>query len=167
MINNWNDLLLNAQPLINYLGRASYFQDKYSGKTNDRLILTGAALAIKYALDDSGDVFDGWEAVSDSPNVFPGNFEWMRWVDYNLKKNNYFNLAAKDFNGADTKWTQAGACLLLEFMCRDIRILLNCYANGVFPKIWQDILEVYLEDGFPCGWDGRYPDGRLVAFSNR
>ena len=34
-------------------------------------------------------------------------------------------------------------------MYRDIEIIFQCYANDYFPKIWKDILEVYLNDGFP------------------
>lgn len=104
--------------------------------------------------------------MSDSPDLFPEHFEAKRWIAYNLAPNSYFSLADKDFNGADRKMTRSGVCILVELMHRDIRMLLNCYANDYFPPIWRDILEVYLHDGFPCGWKGKYPSGRLVVFSN-
>jgi len=162
----WNRLLANACPLVAYLGRMSYFGKGYSGSACNRIVLKDEVAAFNYASDDSGETFDEWETVSDSPDVFPDDFEWKSWIDHNLTKNDYFGLTSKDFNGADTKWTQSGICLLHELMHRDIRILLNCYANNFFPAIWQQILDVYLNDGFPCGWQGRYPEGELVVFSN-
>lgn len=166
MINNWSDLLIAAKPLVDFLGRGSYYQSNYRGQSSGELILTDVVAARKFATDDSFDLFDEWQTVSDSPSIFPADFEWSRFIDYNLKKNAYFNLEAKNFSGADVKWETSGACLLIELMHRDMRILLNCYANQHFPAIWQRILNVYLEDGFPCGWNGRYPVGELVVFSN-
>ena len=98
--------------------------------------------------------------------MYPDSFEWSSWVDYNLSKNNFFGFESKAFNGADEKWTQHGVCLLQELMMRDMKIILNCYSNEYFPSLWQDILEVYLNNGFPCGWNGRYPEGQMVVFSN-
>ena len=51
-------------------------------------------------------------------------------------------------------------------MKRDFRTLFNCYTSEVFPELWKDIFTVYLHNGFPCGWEGEYPEGRLVVFSN-
>ena len=166
MINNWDELLLNAVPLVSFLGRDSYFGSAYSGATAGRLVLRDANAARHFASDDSFDSFDEWQTVTDAPDVFPQNFEWKRWIDYNLTKNNHFSLGSKNFSGADTKWLENGGCLLLELMHRDMRILLNCYANEIFPPVWESILDVYLHDGFPCGWNGRYPSGELVVFSN-
>lgn len=163
---SWNDLIMTATPLVNYLNRQVYFNKRYSGSTLNKLVLIDPDIAFDYATNDSFDNFDEWESVSDSSEVFPEDFEWKSWIDHNLSKNNYFSIANADFDGADKKLTRFGVCILRELMHRDIRILLNCYANDYFPKIWTDILNVYLHDGFPCGWDGKHPDGRLVVFSN-
>ena len=45
-------------------------------------------------------------------------------------------------------------------------ILLNCYANNYMPEIWKDILYVFQHNGFPCGWKGDYPEGKMIVFSN-
>jgi hypothetical protein len=52
-------------------------------------------------------------------------------------------------------------------MYRDIGIIFQCYANDYFPTIWKEILEVYLNGGFSCGWDGHLPEGKIVVFSNQ
>jgi hypothetical protein len=162
----WNDLMSIAAPLVNHLMQPSYFGKKYCGPMEGKLILTDAKTAINYATDDSFDHFDEWETVSDSLGVFPADFQWKSWIDYHVLEKDFFALTSKDFHGADLKWNLSEACLIQELMYRDIEILLHCYANNHFPPIWQDILEVYLNDGFPCGWHGRYPDGELVVFSN-
>ena len=43
-------------------------------------------------------------------------------------------------------------------------ILLNCYANNYMPEIWKDILYVFQHNGFPCGWKGDYPEGKMIVF---
>ena len=45
------------------------------------------------------------------------------------------------------------------------KIIFNDYLklNNVF---FENILQVYLAGGWPCGWEGEYPEGRLVVFSN-
>jgi hypothetical protein len=164
--NSWKELIANAAPFVNYLNRDSYFEKKYSGQLPNTFITSDPTIAIKYASDDSGDMFDDWASVSDSPSIFPNEFEWKSWIDYNLLKNNYFNINQKNFNGADIKLTTSGVYLLHELMYRDMRIILNCYANEYFPDIWRVILESYLNDGFPCGWNDRYPSGQVVIFSN-
>lgn len=166
LANGWSDLLATAKPLIDYLSRESYYQAKYSGPTAGKLVITDAIAAMAYSIDESGDHFDDWQTITDSCGVFPVEFEWKRWISHNLNNNNYFNLARKSFHGAETKWNRSGVCLMQELMHRDIKVLLNCYANNFFPDIWTEILHTYLNDGFPCGWNGRYPTGQLVVFSN-
>lgn len=165
MRKHWKDLVVVAAPFIEYLEKDSYFAKPYSGDGSNKLIIQDGKAAFKYASDDSFDDFDEWETVTDSEAVFPESFDWSSWIDHNLHKNRYFGIEEKNFNGADIKLTQ-GPCLLHELMIRDMRIILNCYSNEYFPDIWKTILDVYLHDGFPCGWDGRYPEGKLVVFSN-
>jgi hypothetical protein len=38
----------------------------------------------------------------------------------------------------------------------------NNYENNLLDQM----LQAYLAGGWPCGWEGEYPDGRLVIFSN-
>lgn len=166
MTPRWQALLEHAAPWVAYLNRPTYFDRPYHGAVSGKLVVTDAVVAFRYASDDSFDEFDEWESVSDRLDIFPDGFEWKSWIDYNLLKSNFFGLASKHFNGADAKWTRHGVCLLQELMLRDMKVLLNCYANDFFPEIWRSILDVYLHDGFPCGWNGRYPQGELVVFSN-
>ncbi|MCR6476087.1 hypothetical protein NU688_07960 [Variovorax sp. ZS18.2.2] len=165
-MSNWTDLLMKAKPLVEFLGRHEYFHRAYSGDRVENLVITDASLGMEFAINDSFEKFDEWETVSDSIHLFPEEFEWKRWIDAGLLKNNYFGLCERNFHGAELKLSVDGVCPLLELMHRDMRILLNCYANEIFPAIWMKIESAYFSDGFPCGWDGRYPVGKLVVYSN-
>ena len=142
-MNNWSELIASSQPLMSYLHRGDYFGRAYVQSGQEVLVTNDSSVGINYATNDSFDQFDEWQTVSDSPAVFSAEFEWKRWIDFNLQKNNYFDLAKKNFHGADLKWTRDGGCLLIELMHRDIRILLNCYANSSFPVIWKEIQAAY------------------------
>ncbi|HCA5724762.1 TPA: hypothetical protein MW319_003776 [Acinetobacter baumannii] len=162
---NWDEVLEAASAFVNFLEQGNFFNKPFL-ISGDYKIITNAKVGINYATNDNFDNFDEWETVTDTPNVFPDDFEWNDKIKYKLKQNNYFDFEQKDFNGAVEKWEYDESCLLIELMYRDIEIIFQCYANDYFPKIWKDILEVYLNDGFPCGWDGHLPEGKLVVFSN-
>ena len=148
MIDNWDELVVQATPLLDFLQQPSLFMSAYSGTRDGHLVFTDASMANQYASDDS---LNAWDALSDCPDVFPGGFEWKRWIDHHLRKTDYFGLSGRNFCGADVKWMRSVACPLVELMRRDMRILLNCYANQIFPPLWESILGVYLKNGFPCG----------------
>lgn len=162
---NWDEVLEAASAFVNFLEQGNFFNKPFL-ISGDYKIITDAKVGINYATNDDFDSFDEWETVSYSYEVFPESFEWSQRISAKLEKNNFFDFYEKDFNGAVEKWEYDESCLLIELMYRDIEIIFQCYANDYFPKIWKDILEVYLNDGFPCGWDGHLPEGKLVVFSN-
>lgn len=162
---NWDEVLEAASAFVNFLEKGNFFSRKFQ-KDGNYHIINDATVGRDYASNSSFDNFDEWETVSNSYEVFPESFEWSQRISAKLEKNNFFDFHEKDFNGAVEKWEHDESCLLIELMYRDIEIIFQCYANDYFPKIWKDILEVYLNDGFPCGWDGHFPEGKLVVFSN-
>ncbi|MDR3054528.1 MAG: hypothetical protein LBU53_03895 [Zoogloeaceae bacterium] len=163
----WDETLAAAAPLIEFLQRDSLFDAPYNGSTQGTMVITDAKIANHFAVEDC-DEFDYWQSVSGSECDFPESFEWDSGMDRRLQKkhNEYFGLLSKNFNGAKDKFDEVGTGQLIELMLRDIHYLFNCYANDYFPPIWQKMLDVYLHNGFPCGWNGHYPEGRLVVFSN-
>ncbi|MDR3159278.1 MAG: hypothetical protein LBU11_09825 [Zoogloeaceae bacterium] len=170
MKKTWAETFEAATPWVEFLQRDNLFDVPYSGNTGGVMVVTDANIANNFAGAQT-DEFDYWPDVSESEHDFLETFEW----DYNLhsrlrkKYNDYFGLESKNFNGADEKFFQASGQVcsqVIELMFRDIKIIFNCYANDYFPPLWKRILDVYLHDGFPCGWNGHYPEGRLVVFSN-
>jgi len=162
---SWDQVTKDASDFISFLEQGNFFNKPFQ-RSGDYKIITDAKVGINYATNDDFDSFDEWETVTDTPNVFPDDFEWSDKIKYKLKKNNYFDFEQKEFNGAKEKWVYGEACILTELMYRDIGIIFQCYVNDCFPEIWKKILEVYLNDGFPCGWDEHLPNGKLVVYSN-
>lgn len=165
----WDELVKEATPLVAFLSKKEFFDQPYRD-TIGAVVIHDATVGLNYATNDSNEEFTDWETVSNSEAAFPDAFDHEalihRVIVRRLSQNHYFGWYTKNLNGADTKWTTPSSCVLEELMQRDIDILFSCYANRLFPPIWQDILTVYLNGGFPCGWSSHYPEGRLVVFSN-
>ncbi|MCY8913690.1 cytoplasmic protein [Bacillus atrophaeus] len=41
---------------------------------------------------------------------------------------------------------------------------INRLVNGKKDNLFEKMFQVYKSGGWPCGWDGTYPKGKLVAF---
>jgi hypothetical protein len=168
----WNETLEAAAVWVEFLQRDSLFDVPYRGSTDGIMVVTDARIANNFAGEQT-DEFSNWLDITDGDeSAFPDTFVWgYDRLDYRLRKecDNYFGFWSKNLNGAYEKFYQASnqvCSQVIELMFRDIKIIFNCYANDYFPPIWKRMLDVYLHDGFPCGWNGHYPEGRLVVFSN-
>lgn len=42
---------------------------------------------------------------------------------------------------------------------------LNRLVNGKVDNFYERIFEVYKLGGWPCGWEGEYPEGRVIVYS--
>ncbi|EIT84460.1 hypothetical protein A374_15082 [Fictibacillus macauensis ZFHKF-1] len=42
---------------------------------------------------------------------------------------------------------------------------LNRLVNGKVNNFYERIFEVYKLGGWPCGWEGEYPQGRIIVYS--
>lgn len=163
----WQEILNISKPLVEFLEKDSYFDVKFNNTDEDKFyVIKDAKLAVDIMTDKDCEEYDDWEIFPFSEEVFPSGYENIYRIEVKLDKINYFNLEKKQFNGAEIKIKNENADLLIDLMKRDFRTLFNCYTSGVFPELWKDIFTVYLNNGFPCGWEGMYPEGRLIVFSN-
>lgn len=158
----WEQFLDDASVFINFLEKGDFFKKPYK-TTKDYRITTDREEVIEIA----GTNFSDREDIFDSKAGFPKDFIWnIDTFDRKLNKNGFFRFEDKNFNNADIKLSIDGVSILKETMYIDIGYIFSCYANDYFPDLWKEILEIYMNDGFPCGWEGEYPEGRLVVFSN-
>ena len=163
---NWAEIAERAKDFIEFLQGHNFYSKPYITDKN-YLVITDVELAIHYATDSSWETFTDWETVTDSFEIFPESFEWNSKVNFQLNKLNYFDIETRcNFNGADKKWDLEEVNPMIELMLRDIQIIFQCFSNNYFPPIWQNILQVYYDGGFPCGWSRLYPEGKMVVFSN-
>jgi hypothetical protein len=58
----------------------------------------------------------------------------------------------------------------IPFIWDDISAVIRyCLANrnSLHPRPFFDMVEqAYLDGGWPCGWQGKYPEGKLVVFTS-
>ncbi|WP_353166033.1 hypothetical protein [Acinetobacter sp.] len=164
---NWAEIVEQAGEFIEFLKSDNFFSQPYT-TDRDYCVITDVDLAMNFSTDRSWDKFTDWETVVDSQ--FPEDFDWQlnSRINYQLQQNNYYDLFTKNLNGLLEKWTTFdGQAIAEELIMHDIAYILNCYANRYFPPIWQEILQVYYAGGLPCGWNGFYPDGKMVVFSHQ
>ena len=160
---SWEQLQLDAAEFIAFLEQGNFFSQPFTTTKNYRII-TAPALAMDIAANYAGEQFHDREDAFEYD--FPEYFESLGRLDDKLNECNDFDYNKKNFNGADIKLTYDGIGVLIEMMDIDIRNIFKCYANDYFPELWKEILEIYMNNGFPCGWEGEYPQGRLVVYSN-
>lgn len=159
----WEQLQEDAAEFITFLQQGSFFSQPYR-TTKNYLVISDPIFAMDVAADYAGDQFYDREDAFEYD--FPENFLSLGRLKMQLNRCNYFDYHQKNFNHADLKLTHEGICVLIETMDIDIGYIFACYFNDYFPELWQEILEIYMNHGFPCGWEGEYPQGRLVVYSN-
>lgn len=41
---------------------------------------------------------------------------------------------------------------------------INRLVNGKNDNFYEKMFRIYQSGGWPCGWEGKYPDGKIIAF---
>jgi hypothetical protein len=164
MSDRWESLLIVAKPLVSFIEEGKILSQPYNGETEKRILVYDQHFARSSVSDPPPEGFYDWEESTEGPGILGEHFEGISWIDKKLLANNFFNVRSNnpslemELRDADA---QGG---LLEFVERDVRILLHCYAYGCFPPIWKLILDAYLHYGFPCGWS---KDRKLAILCRR
>lgn len=157
--NHWQHILEISKPLVDFLNSDNFLHHAYNGVT-DKFIITSD---INFCMNLMEEHYDEWEDIKDSE--LHDDFVWHDMISRKLYATNYLGALNKDFGNAMNDFAKREGTDFKDVMGYDIGVLFNCYANDYFPNIWQDILYIYLHNGFPCGWHGDYPDGKIVVYS--
>jgi hypothetical protein len=164
-------ILIRAAPLVRFLERDSFFDTPCNGTAEDVMVVTDVDVAFHFAAAQT-DEFEAWSEGDLDMVEYPPDFDFdCGSLTRRLDRKTTFtrDIETKNSNGVYEKWIKAAdglSCQVIEIMLRDMDMLFTCYANNHFPPFWEKMLDVYLRNGFPCGWSSRYPDGKLVVFSN-
>ncbi|WP_090436936.1 hypothetical protein [Duganella sp. CF458] len=155
MSKNWKEVQIAATPLLNYLSRSTFFDRPYAGNSRANRVIFDIAEATARSTDDSGERFEDWQNLLES--VTPAWPEMPREIEGKILEI-LDQMTTKHYCSAlnDT---------LINNMQGDIARLIHCHAFGDVHELWRAVQQAYLDGGLPCGWEGRYPDGRLVVFS--
>lgn len=152
---NWEEVLREAGPLLNFLNQPVFFDKPYVGNSENHRITFDPAEAIESSTNDSGDKVQDWQDLLES--ITPPWPEMPRKIERNI-------LQVLD-QMAGKSYSSVSDSALVNNMHGDIARLLHCYAYGVVHPLWKAVQQVYLDGGMPCGWEGPYPEGRMLVFS--
>jgi hypothetical protein len=155
MKKNWSEVRLAAGQLLDFLSCPTFFDRPYGGDARTNRIIFDISEAAERSTDDSGELFQDWQELLES--VTPAWPDMPREIERRIielldQLTNKLCLIALN----DT---------LINNMQGDIARLLHCHGCGDVHDLWKAVQQVYLDGGMPCGWEGRYPEGRMVVFS--
>jgi len=155
MNKNWSEVQSAADQLLDFLSRPTFFDRPYGGDARTNRVIFDISEATERSTDDSGERFQDWQELLES--VTPAWPDMPREVERRIielldQMTNKLCLIALN----DT---------LINNMQGDIARLLHCHGCGDVHDLWKAVQQVYLDGGMPCGWEGRYPEGRMVVFS--
>ena len=156
MKKTWESILLEKKSFFDFLNRPAFFDGPYRGDKEKVKLIFDATLAARYSIDDSGDEFEDWQTLLES--VTPAWPEMPRLLGKKI-------IEALDLI-SDKDHSGVSEAPLINNMQGDIYRLLHSYAYGEVDPLWKSVEEAYLSGGIPCGWDGKYPEGRMVVYSN-
>lgn len=155
------EVFLLEPELVNFLQKMDFFDRRYNGHSDGILVINDPKLADEYFHQESD--FGDW---SDIQNSDWGDFDEPPSPEFMSESLDFVakNIVSseKNFHGANLVLENlqdniiSDICSIFEFDCMELPL----------PPVWQLIKYVYLHSGWPCGWDGVYPAGRMVVFSN-
>jgi hypothetical protein len=155
MKKNWNQIIDEAKLLFDFLDHPVLLDKTYIASSASQRVIFDITQAERFSTDDSGVNCVDWQGLLDAFTppwpAMPRKIEKeILCVLDRITKERYPNVRSE---------------LLINNVQGDISRLLHCYAYGEVPQLWQVVQQVYLNGAIPCGWEGSYPDGRMVVFS--
>lgn len=155
MTKNWSEVLIEAKPLFDFLDRQVLLDKPYVADRAAQRVIFDLSQAEKFATDDSGVNFVDWQSLLEA--FTPAWPEMPRKIEKEI-------LLVLD-RITQNEYPHVRSEVLINNMQGDISRLLHCYAYGEVPQLWKEVQQVYLNGAIPCGWEGPYPEGRMVVFS--
>lgn len=164
-----------SENIIKFLEKETYFDEPFKEGDIDfpiQKIISPikADEILNYMLDDDEVlIYQEWGIVRANQIV-----DMKRKYEEKYNKDNYelsseiFKYVTRKINGKVIQDKELNMqiptlidCLIDDFLY----IVFNDYSN-MENQFINNLLQVYLAGGWPCGWEGEYPKGRLVVFSN-
>ncbi|WP_426171402.1 hypothetical protein [Pseudoduganella sp. R-34] len=155
MKKNGSEVRLAAGQLLDFLSRPTFFDQPYTGDLKTHRVIFDISEAVARSTDDSGERFEDWQDLLES--VTPAWPEMPREIERRTIEL-LDQMTSKLYPSALNE-------TLINNMQGDVARLLHCHAYGDVHQLWKAVQQAYLDGGMPCGWEGRYPEGRMVVFS--
>lgn len=159
----WAQTLHRAQPWVEFLKRGNFFSRPYHGHI-DALVTTDPQFAMLASTGREWPGFASWPDLIDDLPASKVYYEDL--IAQELRKVDYFGYMQANYNGADIKLLCGQYQVFEDQIYEIVYRAFSCYANDFFPDLMQQIVHVYLHDGYPCGWLGTPSQGKLLVYSN-
>ena len=164
-----------SENIIKFLEKETYFDEPFKGSGIDfpiQKIISPikADEILNYMLDDDEVlIYQEWEIVRAKKIIeMQEKYQKIYNRDSFYIDNEIFKYVTRKIGGKviqdkelDMQIPTLIDCLIDDFLY----IVFNDYSN-MEHQFFNNLLQVYLVGGWPCGWEGEYPKGRLVVFSN-
>ena len=165
----WNIKDIEYDELVKFLRKEKFYDSPFNIKDDQIKIIHDGNLATYFATNDSGEYFQDWQSLWEEQlvnlNVYENSSMLSKINNFLEEELNY----SKDFCGATQKVgydAGIGTSLLFNNMEGDMLKLLLCVAHNKKKPFIEKMRLIYLNNGFPCGYEGFYPNGKFVVFSN-
>lgn len=165
---NVNSLILNFLENGSFLENSldeSKLNFKYL-KINDPIL---ADNIFNFRIESYGQVeLQEWDVVRSDEIVNMDELYMEKNNDIDGLTTKIFNFVGKKMNERvihDPKLNESIPYLIDSIYDDFTKIIFNDYTK-LDNNFFNEVLAVYLAGGWPCGWEGKYPEGRLIVFSN-
>lgn len=167
----WSIDKMKNQGLVEFIKRGDFFATPFLLKEEPYFeVITDGDWAETYARDCNSDAYADWQTLLDeefyalcgdeiSPHM---EGKISDFVDENFHYGLNFHKALQKV-GYDA---ETETSFLFNNMEGDLFRLLQCEALGKTSPFVELVKQAYLHNGFPCGWRGNFPEGKLIVFSN-
>lgn len=164
-----------SEKIIEFLEKETYFNEPLRNNDIDFSIkkITSVILAdeiLNHMLDkEELSKYQEWDIVrSNQITEMKMNYESLNNKSTFELDSEIFKYLGRKLNGKSIKdkTIDEKVPTLMDSLFDDfLYIIFNDYSN-MNNHFFNNLLQVYLAGGWPCGWEGEYPEGRLVVFSN-
>lgn len=158
--------VVNAAPrIIQFIERNDYFDTPFSLDI-DAHIITDGEEANRYLTEFISEEYGDFEEILNA---------LQKDIDYpddeiedimNEVITSHLMSSSKNYHNANQE-SASGVEDLEDTMWYQLSIFYYFYLlDEELPPTLEMMLKVYEHNGFPCGWIGKYPEGKLVVYSN-
>ena len=161
---NFGDKTDLVTEVLDFITSGNFLNMSESKDANDTLVLTDFQTAKDYAFNKYyGDEEYTWSDIcaDESSKVWGEIFKHSDTE--NLQ--NVFSVILHNIDNSIKNQIKSPYDELRDDLVDDLSNCINSRAvQGTKNKFYEQIFSAYKSGGWPCGWDGDWPNGRLVVY---
>jgi hypothetical protein len=153
----FDNFLKRAPRSVAFLNKQTFFSEPHVGDSSHVLVIQDANKAIEYATEQDEAEFVDWTALGETTYA-EASFDPPRWLRSRL-----FDYVSERLDSANLSGFDERVPFVRDNMVEDLMCCLENEASGQSVKLFDENLMAYEQGGWPCGWLGKYPEGKLIV----